>query len=146
MEYAMSMGLDKEDLLSMSRVKGKLGVIFLSDMTTADGKHLEVFTFDPIEQDVSQSKFASPKETPTDQDWDVWKNFWHQRTVENFQLHTPLGAWTPTTHRRWNWFHNGETNCLKKRNGPNTEFYFPAGSARTISGLQYVRIGSEQKN
>ena len=29
MEYAMSMGLGKEDLLSMSRVKGKLGVIFL---------------------------------------------------------------------------------------------------------------------
>ena len=28
MEYAMSMGLDKEDLLSVSRVKCKLGVIF----------------------------------------------------------------------------------------------------------------------
>ena len=29
MEYAMSMGLDKEDLLSMSRVKGKLGILFV---------------------------------------------------------------------------------------------------------------------
>ena len=48
MEYAtMSMGLDKEDLLSMTRVKGKLSVIFLSDMTTADGKHLEQFAIDP---------------------------------------------------------------------------------------------------
>ena len=47
MEYAMNMGLDKEDLLSMSRVKGKLGVIFLSDVVTADGKHLETFAFDP---------------------------------------------------------------------------------------------------
>ena len=28
MEYAMSMGLDKEDLLSMPKVKGKLGIIF----------------------------------------------------------------------------------------------------------------------
>ena len=36
MKYAMSMGLDKEDLLSVSRVKGRLGVIFLSDMVTAD--------------------------------------------------------------------------------------------------------------
>ena len=34
MEYAMIMGLDKEDLLSMSRAKGKLGVIFLSDIVT----------------------------------------------------------------------------------------------------------------
>ena len=40
MEFAMSMGLEKEDLMSMSRVKGRLGVIFLSDMTTADGRHL----------------------------------------------------------------------------------------------------------
>ena len=30
-EFAMSMGLDKEDLMSMSRVKG--------NMTTADGRH-----------------------------------------------------------------------------------------------------------
>ena len=50
MEYAMSMRLDKEDLLSMSRVKGKLGIISLSDMTTANGKHLERFAIDPQEQ------------------------------------------------------------------------------------------------
>ena len=37
MELAMDTGLDKDDLMSVSRVKGKLGVIFLSDMTTADG-------------------------------------------------------------------------------------------------------------
>ena len=37
MEYAMRMGLDKEDILSISRVKGKLEVIFLSDMVTAGG-------------------------------------------------------------------------------------------------------------
>ena len=39
--YRMTMGLDKEDLMSVSRVNGRLGVIFLSDTTTADGKHLE---------------------------------------------------------------------------------------------------------
>ena len=38
MELAMEAGLGKEELMAMSRVKGKLGVIFLSDITTADGK------------------------------------------------------------------------------------------------------------
>ena len=47
----------------------------MSDMTTADGKHLEVFAFDPKEQDVPQSKFIFPREAPTDQDWEVWKCF-----------------------------------------------------------------------
>ena len=49
----------------------KIGNRFLSDMTTADGKHLEVFAFDPKEQDVPQSKFIFPREAPTDQDWEV---------------------------------------------------------------------------
>ena len=65
MEYAMSMDLDREDILSMSRVKGKLGIIFLSDMMTADDKHLEFFALDPKEQDEPQSKFIFPREAPT---------------------------------------------------------------------------------
>ena len=60
MEFAMSMGLDKEDLVSMSRVKGRLGVIFLSDMTAADGKHLESFACYPSEQALPQTKFTFP--------------------------------------------------------------------------------------
>ena len=99
MEYAISMGLDKNDLLTMSRVKGKLGVIFLSDIVTADRKHLETFAWDPEDPEVSQSKFNFPREVPTDDDWEAWKNFWCQNIVENFQLHTPLGAWTSCTHR-----------------------------------------------
>ena len=55
--YAMSMGLDKEDLLYMSRVKSKVGVIFLSDMVTADRKHLETFAYDSEDLEVPQSKF-----------------------------------------------------------------------------------------
>ena len=66
-----------------------------------------------------------------------------QHTVENFQLRTPWGDWTSCTHRRWTWYHDEETNCLKKMKDPNTEFYFPAGNARTRSSSQYVKIGTE---
>ena len=69
----MNMGLDKEDLMSMPRVKGKLGVFFLSDMTTTNGRHLETFAYEPAEEMVPQSKFAYPREAPTDYNWDVWK-------------------------------------------------------------------------
>ena len=99
MEFAMSMGLDKENIMSMSRVKCKLGIIFLSDMTTADGRHLKPSPTSLLRR-LSQFKFTFPREAPTDYDWEVWKNFWRQHTVENFQPHTPLGAWASTTHRR----------------------------------------------
>ena len=115
------MGLDKEDLLSMSRVKGKLGVIFLSDIVTAGGKHLENFALDPEDLEVPQSKFNFPREVPTDHDWEAWKSFWRQHTVENFQLYTPLGACISCTHKRWIWYYDKGSNCAKKKKGPDTE-------------------------
>ena len=46
-DFAMEQGLDKENLMSMSRTKGQLNVmflvLFLSDIVTAGGKHLEGF-------------------------------------------------------------------------------------------------------
>ena len=91
MELAMDTGLDKEDLMSVSRVKGKLGVIFLSDVTTADGKYLEEYACDPQASLSSRTKFNFPREEPTRQDWEVWRyfwrqhtDFWRQHTVENF--------------------------------------------------------------
>ena len=144
MEYAMSIGLDKEDRQSISRAKGKLGVIFLSDMTTADGKHLESFATDPQEQWEPQSNFTFPREAPTEQYWAVRKDFWRQHTVDNFQLHTPLGAWIATTHRRWTWFHEEGADCLKKKNASNVDFYVPTGITRTRSGFTYTKVGTGQ--
>ena len=43
MNYAMSKGATKKDLSSMSRVRGLLCAIFVSDIVTADGKYLEEF-------------------------------------------------------------------------------------------------------
>ena len=70
------------------------------------------------------------------------KFFWRQHTVENFQLHTPLGAWISTTHRRWILFYEEKTNCPKKKNGSNADFYVPTGNTRTRSGSHYIKMGS----
>ena len=144
MELAMEAGLDKEDLMSMSRVKGKLGVIFMSDMTTADGKHLEDYASDPQTPAKSRSKFNFPREEPTCQDWQVWRDFWRQHTVENFQLHTPLGEWMETTHRRWEWFYDEEDDCLQRKMGLKTEYYYTGGTTRTRSKQVYVKLCSKE--
>lgn len=44
MEFATKQGVNKEDLLSMSRVRGSLRALFMSNIVTADGKFLEEFT------------------------------------------------------------------------------------------------------
>ena len=50
-------------------------MIFLSDMTTADGKYLEQFVLDPQENS-TQSKYKFPREEPTKTDWTLWIKFW----------------------------------------------------------------------
>ena len=99
MEFAMEGGLDKEDLLAISRVKGKVSAIFRSDLVTADGKHLEIFAFQKESSVRPSSKYRFPREEPTDHNWQVWIDFWRQPTAGNFQLHTPLGGWIAPTHR-----------------------------------------------
>ena len=68
MESVMEGGQDKEDLLPMSRVKGKLGAIFLSDLVTVDGKHLETFAYQQESNERPSSKYIFPREEPTDHD------------------------------------------------------------------------------
>ena len=64
--------------------------------------------------------------------------------MENFQLHTSLGAWTSTTHRRWEWFYDEEDDCLQRKVGLETEYYFTSGIARTRSKQSCVKLCSRQ--
>jgi hypothetical protein len=55
MNIIMSTGKSKAWKASMNRCRGYLGIMFLSDMSTADSKHLEQFTFDHRENSTSSS-------------------------------------------------------------------------------------------
>ena len=44
-------------------------------MTTADGRHLETFAYDPAEEVMPQTKFTILREAPTDYDWEVCKTY-----------------------------------------------------------------------
>ena len=68
-DYAMSKSATKEDLSSMSRVRGLLCAIFVSDIVTADGKHLEEFTTARTHSREHASTYKFPKEAPTQEDW-----------------------------------------------------------------------------
>ena len=78
---------------------------------------------DPHTLSLSRTRSKFQREEPTGQDWEVWRNFWHQHMVENFQLHTPLGAWTSTTHRRREWFYDEADDCLQRKVGLEIEYY-----------------------
>ncbi len=61
MELILGKVLDKKLIGSLSRCRGSLEVIFLSDRTTADGRYLEQFVFNPGNK-VARSKYKFPQE------------------------------------------------------------------------------------
>ena len=57
-------------------------------MTTANGKYLERFVFEPGSK-VARSNYTFPQESPSKKDWDAWLNFWHDYTATGTNF-TPL--------------------------------------------------------
>ena len=66
MGHAMSKGAIKEELVSMARVRGLLCSLFVSDIVTADGKHLEDFAILRTHSREHASAYKFPKESPTE--------------------------------------------------------------------------------
>ena len=144
MDIFASRDLDREAVLSLNRCRVSLESIFLSDISTADGKYLEdFFVFNPGGRGQS-SKFKFPCEVPTRGDWDSWFNFWHSYTATGNTLHVPLGNWTNPTHRIWKWHYNAATDDLIQIEGTSLIYYKPAvGFCITRSTRSYRKSNEE---
>jgi hypothetical protein len=126
---------------SLSRCRGMLQCIFLSDLVTADGRYLESFVFDPGPFK-RRSNNCFPQEGPTKGDWDTWFNFWHNDATTRWKLN-PLGRWTHPTHRKWLWYSSSIDDLPRVEDGI-VYYYLPAQSKRcTHSGLAYALAWKE---
>jgi hypothetical protein len=74
-----------------------LEAIFLSDITTVDGRYYEHFVFAPGGRDKA-STFTFLHERPTQSNWNSWFNFWHYFTTTGDKLKVPFGNWIQPTH------------------------------------------------
>jgi hypothetical protein len=90
MEMIFSHDLTFNVVKSFKRCRGALEAIFLSDITTADGRYLKHFIFDPGRK-TSWSHYKFPLEQPARENWGHWMNFWHSFTMKGGKLKVPLG-------------------------------------------------------
>ncbi len=87
---------------------------------------------------VARSKYKFPRESPAKKDWDAWFNFWHNYTATGVKLHTTLGAWITSTHRRWIWYYNSSTDDLHRIEKGKVHHYLRiANYRRTRSSTSY---------
>jgi hypothetical protein len=120
--------------------------IFLLDISTADGKYLEHFVFDPGTAAAS-STYIFSREKPTRDDWATWIDFWHSYTTTGGKLKTPLGNWKNAMHRVWKWHYKEEDNNLQQIEGGRLVHFKPAQEFRlTRSTITYWWVWVKKYN
>ncbi len=97
MEIFFAEDLSLDMIRSLGRCRGALEVIFLSDVTKADGQYLEKFVFDPGCKN-TKLKFKFPRKKLSNKDWSTWFNLWHTFTLTGDKLKVPLGNWIHPPH------------------------------------------------
>ncbi len=130
------------EIQTISRCRGSLQCIFLSDLVTANGRYLECFVSNPGPPK-QRSTYRFPHECSMKKDWDIWFNFWHNYATTGGKLNVPLGRWTHLTHSKWLWYTSSVDNLHQAENGI-VHHYLPSQSRRcTCSGLGYARAWKE---
>jgi hypothetical protein len=133
MDIIFSHPLNSTEIARLNRCRVYLQALFLSDITTTDGKYLEHFVFDPGGI-TKRSQYSFPREQPSRQDWDRWINFWHECTTTGGKLKSPLGRWINPTHQIWHWYYDKNREALYHINGPTIRLFTRAtGWRRTRS-------------
>jgi hypothetical protein len=74
MEIFFAADLSPKAIGSLGQCRGALEAIFLSDVTTADGRYLKNLIFDPGCKNL-KSTYKFPREKPSNKDWSTWFNF-----------------------------------------------------------------------
>ena len=143
MEIFASLGLNRETLQRLNRCRLSLESIFLSDLTTADGRYLEDFVFNPGGRDRASS-FKFPREVPTRTDWDCWFDFWHNFTTTGDKLKVPLGNWINPTHRIWKWYYRAASDDLYHVEANTLVHYTPSSGFRFTRSTQTYQKSFEE--
>jgi hypothetical protein len=132
-----------ETIRSLRRCRGALEAIFLSDITTADGQHLEKIVFGPGSKN-TKSKFKFPHKYPSNKDWNSWFNFWHNFTLTGDKLKVPLGNWIHPTHCVWRWYYGAQDDNLQRINkGRIYHYKLLMGHRRTWTTKMYHLVQEE---
>jgi len=120
---------------SLNRCRCYLSALFLSDITTADGKYLEQLAMTPSENG-TKSRYKFPREVPTQADWKRWQRFWTDYTTTGKRLPVELGKWINPTHRTWRWFYIKDTDDLQRLE-KNKLYHYQRREGRTRGTTSY---------
>ena len=125
---------------SINRCRCYLHLLFLSDMTTADGRQIDHGLLLGKDSTPRMSKYSFPPEFPTKKDWLTWSDLWRQVLGYHLLLPQPLGEWIHESHISWKWFYDAELDQVIEDCGSHMLVFTQqsSGSRITRSGALYT--------
>ena len=119
-------------------------MLFLSDITTANGRQINKQHLVPTSAKLDNSDYEFAREEPTHSDWTAWIVFWTRFTHPGLYLIDPVGEWTAPTHRKWTWFYDTQEGIVEHLTNGGTEYYHLLQSRTHTRGEQiYVKLRTE---
>lgn len=128
-----------EILTSVNPCRCTLNALFLSDISTADGKSIDL---DVVSNNNAQRnlRYCFPLEQPTKANWQIWSDIWYQALGQYLLLPHPLGHWIHESHIRWRWYYDDISDTIFKDTGSTINTFTRPGrvGSRTRSGGYYT--------
>ena len=138
-------GYDSDQLWCLNWVWIRLQALFLSNITTANGRSIKPINLNDRAPKVNRSKYHWPKERPTPANFQLWRQAITCITGPVLYLHDSLGPWRiAPTHQVWNWRWSPADNVIihLKPSGINY-FSLQGGCKRSQQTYRHTRISDE---
>ena len=130
MQMLVDKGVRGAELKSFNRVRIANEALFLSDVTTCNGKYLEDMLLQTVWRDTEEaelgrhrSKFGFWTELPTEKDLKVWEKHLRSCAGSNLHLTQPLGRWIGPSPRIWRYLYDADENILELHYDDKIEVY-----------------------
>ena len=132
-------------LPGLQRCRNASGLLFLSDMTAANGRQVERKMMRPPNKTNLPTTLVFPKEVPTTTDWLEWAGFWLTNLEPGLTLTSPLGKRVNKSHRIWEWFYLEDEDSIIHRGYDNASLFTrEETSATTRSGSHNINARRKQ--
>jgi hypothetical protein len=141
---AIGEGFCDDEFFSITRCRLACCSVFLSDITKANGRHLDPTRGQPGVDYRHFTDYPFPREQALQQDWAVWERLWSNYCYADGSLPCSLGKWLHPTHQRWEWFYHPDQDVVVQRVVERFWAYRPClddGMILTRASNRYVRVG-----
>ncbi len=140
-EIFLENGKTGSELCSINKCRISHQAIYLSCLSTAEGKNLDpIYLLPPqVNEKMSFHQFGS--EESTRQDWASWEAFWRGYCRRFLEFLLPLGDWKIPGHRIWPWLIDTRRDVVYHQNYHKFHAYIPLVKRTTRSGSLYILLG-----